>query len=135
MDCFPDVWTHGDYIFIHPKTHGIYFLGRADGVLNPSGVRFGSAELYSVLETFFGEEIQDSICVGQRRPADNDESVMLFLLMKPGREFDDGLVKRVKERIGRECSPRHVPRYVFETPEIPVSFCLRGQLTRVARRY
>ena len=120
-----DVWTHGDYIFIHPKTGGVYFLGRADGVLNPSGVRFGSAEIYNVLETFFADDIQDSICVGQRRPSDNDESVMLFLLMKPGKKFHEQLVKEVKRRIGKECSPRHVPRFVFETKEIPVSWRLQ----------
>ena len=72
-----DVWTHGDYILIHPKTNGIYFLGRADGVLNPSGVRFGSAEIYNVIEAFFPDDVQDSICVGQRRPTDADESVLL----------------------------------------------------------
>lgn len=104
----------------------MYFLGRADGVLNPSGVRFGSAEIYNVIETFFGDDIQDSICVGQRRPSDNDESVMLFLLMKPGKRFSEALVKQVKQRIGKECSPRHVPKYVFETPEIPVSLPLNS---------
>ncbi|THZ80082.1 acetoacetate-CoA ligase [Aureobasidium pullulans] len=120
-----DVWTHGDYIFIHPKTGGVYFLGRADGVLNPSGVRFGSAEIYNVLETFFADDIQDSICVGQRRPSDNDESVMLFLLMKPGKKFHEQLVNEVKRRIGKECSPRHVPRFVFETKEIPTTVNLK----------
>ncbi|THY74090.1 acetoacetate-CoA ligase [Aureobasidium pullulans] len=120
-----DVWTHGDYIFIHPKTGGVYFLGRADGVLNPSGVRFGSAEIYNVLETFFADDIQDSICVGQRRPSDNDESVMLFLLMKPGKKFHEQLVEEVKRRIGKECSPRHVPRFVFETKEIPTTVNLK----------
>lgn len=118
---FDNVWTHGDFILIHPKTGGVYFLGRADGVLNPSGVRFGSAEIYSVIEAFFDSEVQDSICVGQRRPSDSDESVVLFLLMKPGKTFNDDLVKRVKDRIGKECSRRHVPKYVFQTPEIPVS--------------
>lgn len=89
-------------------------------------MRFGSAEIYNVIETFFGDDIQDSICVGQRRPADNDESVMLFLLMKPGKRFSEALVKDVKQRIGKECSPRHVPKYVFETPEIPVSLPLNS---------
>jgi acetoacetyl-CoA synthetase len=120
-----DVWTHGDYIMIHPKTNGVYFLGRADGVLNPSGVRFGSAEIYNVIEAFFPDDVQDSICVGQRRPSDSDEAVMLFLLMKPGRKFSQDLVKQVRQRIGKECSPRHVPKYVFETPEIPVSSAQR----------
>lgn len=105
----------------HPKTGGIYFLGRADGVLNPSGVRFGSAEIYSIIETFFADEVQDSICVGQRRPVkDHDESVMLFLLMKPGKKFSGNLAGRIRDKIGRECSKRYVPKYIFETPDIPV---------------
>ncbi|KAG9714632.1 acetoacetate-CoA ligase, partial [Aureobasidium melanogenum] len=93
--------------------------------LNPSGVRFGSAEIYNVIETFFGDDIQDSICVGQRRPGDHDEAVMLFLLMKPGKKYSEALVKEVKQRIGKECSPRHVPKYVFETPEIPTTVNLK----------
>jgi acetoacetyl-CoA synthetase len=118
---FDDVWTHGDFISVHPRTGGIYFLGRADGVLNPSGVRFGSAEIYNVLDLHFASEVQDGICVGQRRPQDLDESVMLFLLMKPGQPFTPDLVKRVKDAIARDCGRRCVPKYVFETPEIPVS--------------
>lgn len=74
-----------------------------------------------MIETFFGDDIQDSICVGQRRPQDHDEAVVLFLLMKAGKKFSEALVKEVKQRISKECSPRHVPKYVFETPEIPVS--------------
>jgi acetoacetyl-CoA synthetase len=115
-------WTHGDFIMIHPLTKQVIYLGRADGVLNPSGVRFGSADIYGVIDTFFPETVADSICVGQRRPQDDDESVMLFLLMKPGKRFTAALVSEVKAVIRRELSPRHVPRYVFETPEIPVGF-------------
>ena len=89
--------------------------------MNPSGVRFGSAEIYNVLDNHFPEEIQDSVCVGQRRPQDVDESVMLFLLMKPGKKFRPDLVRRVKDAIARDAGRRCVPRYVFETPEIPVS--------------
>lgn len=117
---FDDVWAHGDFCVIHPVTKNITFLGRADGVLNPSGVRFGSAEIYSVIERNFSHVVADSICVGQRRPTDEDESVMLFLLMKPGEKFHRGLVHDVKQAIARELTKRHVPKYVFETPEIPV---------------
>lgn len=108
----------------HPVTKNLVFLGRADGVLNPSGVRFGSAEIYGVLEGGKFPMLSDSICVGQRRPQDQDESVMLFLLMKPGEEFTQKLVNDVKAAIREALSPRHVPKYVFETPEIPVSFLL-----------
>ncbi|KAL1304140.1 hypothetical protein AAFC00_000568 [Neodothiora populina] len=122
---FDNTWTHGDFIHVHPKTGGVYFLGRSDGVLNPSGVRFGSAEIYSAIETFFDKEVQDSLCVGRRRPADADESVMLFLLMKPGQTFNQDLVKKVRQRIGKECSQRHIPKYIFETPEIPTTVNLK----------
>lgn len=105
---------------IHPITKNLVFLGRADGVLNPSGVRFGSAEIYSVLENGF-PMLSDSICVGQRRPRDADETVLLFLMMKPEEKFTTKLVNDVKAAIRKELSPRHVPKYVFETPAIPVS--------------
>lgn len=122
---FDNVWTHGDFISIHPATKQIIFHGRSDGVLNPSGVRFGSAEIYNVIDTQFSKEIQDSICVGQRRPNDADEAVILFLLMRPGCAFTPQLVDRVKEAIRRALSPRHVPKYVFETPEIPTTVNLK----------
>lgn len=118
---YDNVWTHGDFIMIHPTTKNVVFMGRADGVLNPSGVRFGSAEIYGVIEAAFYSTIADSICVGQRRPQDTDESVILFLLMKPGHKFTKKLVNNVKDAIRKQCSARHVPKYVFETPEIPVS--------------
>lgn len=118
---FDRVWAHGDFCCVHPVTGNIAFLGRADGVLNPSGVRFGSAEIYAVVERHFVDHIADSLCVGQRRPQDHDESVMLFLLMKPGQRFDKRLEREIREAIARDLSKRHVPKYIFETPEIPVS--------------
>lgn len=110
---------------IHPVTGNISFLGRADGVLNPSGVRFGSAEIYSVIERHFADRVHDSLCVGQRRPTDQDETVMLFLLMKPGHRFDTALVGEVREAIGKDLSKRHVPKYIFETPEIPTTINMK----------
>jgi len=101
------------------------FLGRADGVLNPSGVRFGSAEIYSIIEAKFAEKISDSICVGQRRPQDQDERVVLFSLMKPGHQFTAQIVTEVKEAIRKATSPRHVPKFVFETKAIPTTVNLK----------
>ncbi|KAI1754520.1 acetoacetate-CoA ligase [Xylaria castorea] len=122
---YDNVWAHGDFCVYHPITKNLTFLGRADGVLNPSGVRFGSAEIYSVIERNFADQIADSICVGQRRPQDSDESVMLFLLMRPGHRFNQQLVRDVKEAIKKEMTKRHVPKYVFETPEIPTTVNLK----------
>lgn len=97
-------------------------LGRSDGVLNPSGVRFGSAEIYNVLETLFSNEIAESLCVGQRRPTDADESVLLFIQMRPGCKISRELISRIRSAIQNALSARHVPKYIFETPAIPVNW-------------
>ena len=106
---------------IHPVTRNVYMLGRSDGVLNPSGIRFGSADIYAVLEKNFASEVAESLCVGQRRSQDLDERVYLFLLMKNGQRFDKALEKRIKDTIAKELTKRHVPKFIFEVPEIPVS--------------
>jgi acetoacetyl-CoA synthetase len=105
---------------IHPITKKIFVLGRADGVLNPGGVRFGLAEIYNVVKAFSPDHVADSLGAGQRRPQDSDESVLLFLEMKKVVPFTQSLVQDVKTLIKKELSARHVPRYVFETPDIPV---------------
>lgn len=50
---------------------------------------------------------------------------MLFLLMKPGVKFTAELVERVKDAIAKDVGRRCVPKFVFETPEIPVSKSVR----------
>ncbi|TGO85645.1 hypothetical protein BPOR_0377g00140 [Botrytis porri] len=122
---YTHVWTHGDFVSIHPVTHNLHFLCRADGVLNPSGVRFGSAEIYSIIEKYFGAEVQESLCVGQKREGDEDERVMLFLVMREGKKFSERLREKVKEVIGRELSKRHVPKWIFEAPDIPTTVNLK----------
>ncbi|KAM0264286.1 hypothetical protein ACHAQJ_000775 [Trichoderma viride] len=118
---FAGVWAQGDFCAIHPHTGAVLMLGRSDGVLNPSGVRFGSADIYAVLERCFPQEIAESLCVGQRRPQDLDERVVLFLLMRGGLTLDKKFVSKVKETIATELTKRHVPKYVFEIPEVPVT--------------
>merc|ERR1719187_3113506 len=73
---FAHVWCHGDYVIQHSDTLGFTMLGRSDGTLNPNGVRFGSAEIYNIVEQF--DEVSDSICVGQRNK-DGEERVVLFV--------------------------------------------------------
>ncbi|KAK7905506.1 hypothetical protein LTR67_000229 [Exophiala xenobiotica] len=127
---FPGIWHQGDYIRMEPATQGIQFLGRSDGVLNPSGVRFGSAEIYNALNIF--TEIEDSLCVGQRRPSDRDEQVLLFVKMKEGHAFDHKLKKAIEARIRQDLSPRHVPKFIHETQDIPMT--VNGKKTELPVR-
>lgn len=117
---FKGVWAQGDFCQIHPKSRSMMMLGRSDGVLNPSGIRFGSSDIYGVIEKHFPGSVAESICVGQRRPEDLDERVMLFLLMKTPGSLDKKLVKEIKDAIAKELTKRHVPKFIFEVPEIPV---------------
>ncbi|CAF0827090.1 unnamed protein product [Adineta steineri] len=78
FDKYPGVWNHSDFCLINSVTRGIVMLGRSDGTLNPNGIRFGSAEIYSIVDQFNGE-ILDSLCVAQRNPTTDDERVILFV--------------------------------------------------------
>jgi acetoacetyl-CoA synthetase len=110
------VWHHGDFVRIpDPATGALVMLGRSDGVLKPSGVRFGSAEIYNVLTRFFGDVVEDAVCVGRRRETDRDETVCLFVVLSGQSatgELDLDLRERIKTTIRNELSPRHVPGVV-----------------------
>lgn len=88
-------------------------------MLNPAGVRFGSAEIYNVIRKFM--DIEDSVCVGQRRPHDRDESVLLFVKLKANAKKTKVFIEQVKEEIGKTLTRRHVPRHVFYVDAIPYS--------------
>ncbi|RIB26226.1 acetoacetate-CoA ligase [Gigaspora rosea] len=112
---YPSIWYHGDYVWINPNTGGVVMLGRSDGTLNPGGVRFGSAEIYNIVENF--SEIQDSLVVGQK--IGDDERVVLFLKMSEGIKFNDDLVLRIRTKIRNQLSPRHVPSFILPIADIP----------------
>lgn len=118
---FPGVWAHGDFIRFNPETGGMHMLGRSDGVLKPSGVRFGSAEIYNLLLKHFPDKVEDGLCIGRRREQDTDETVVLFCKMKEGEKFDDDLADGIKKVVRKELSARHVPGVLDECPEIPVT--------------
>lgn len=128
FDKFDGVWSHGDFCLINPNTGGIWMLGRSDGTLNPGGVRFGSAEIYHVVESF--KEIQDSLCVGQRSKDRSEERVVLFLQMAANCQFNADLVKQVQASIRKQLSARHVPSVILETKGIP--YTLSGKKVEIA---
>lgn len=115
------VWWHGDFVRLNPITGGMWILGRSDGVLKPGGVRFGSSEIYNIVLKHFSEEVEDALCIGRRREVDEDETVVLFLQMAKGKQFNEELVQKVKDIIKQELSGRHVPGIIDEAPCIPVT--------------
>lgn len=122
LDVGVDCWAQHDWMSFNPKTGGSVMHGRSDGVLNPSGIRFGSGEIYAIVEgPAFNTTIAETLCVGRRRAKDSDETVFLFVKMAPGHRFSGGLVEKLRKAISQGLSPRHVPRHIVEVEEIPVT--------------
>jgi acetoacetyl-CoA synthetase len=111
---FPGVWTHGDYVELTAHD-GVIIYGRSDAVLNPGGVRIGTAEIYRQVEQL--PEILESLVIGQRW--DGDERIVLFVRLREGVVLDDALRERVRRQIRANTSPRHVPARIVAVPDIP----------------
>ena len=111
---FPNVWAHGDFAEI-TEHGGVVIYGRSDAVLNPGGVRIGTAEIYRQVDKV--EAVLESIVIGQEWK--NDVRVVLFVKMREGQELTDDLIKDIKSVIRRECTPRHVPAKILEVGDIP----------------
>jgi len=111
---FPGVWRHGDWSEL-TKHDGLVIYGRSDAVLNPGGVRIGTAEIYRQVEKL--DEVVESIVIGQ--DWQKDVRVVLFVRLREGMQLDDGLVKKIKETIRVNTTPRHVPAVVLQVPDIP----------------
>ena len=124
---FPGVWAHGDYAELTPRG-GIVIYGRSDAVLNPGGVRIGTAEIYRQVEQI--EEVQEALCCGQ--DWQGDVRVILFVRLRDGAVLDDALKNRIRRRIREGASPRHVPARIIPVADIPRT--LSGKIVELAVR-
>jgi len=111
---YKKIWHHGDYAE-RKKNGGYIIYGRSDATLNPGGVRLGTSEIYSVVENF--KEIKESIVIGQKW--DNDIRIILFIVLNDKFIFDNKLIDRIKKKIRKDASPRHVPSKIIKVKDIP----------------
>jgi acetoacetyl-CoA synthetase len=124
---FANVWHHGDYAEL-TSHDGLIIYGRSDAVLNPGGVRIGTAEIYRIVEQF--DEIAESVVIGQDWRG--DLRVVLFVRLQPGSELDDALRDRLRSALRAQASPRHVPTKILDVPEIPRT--ISGKVVELAVR-
>ena len=124
---FDGVWTHGDYAE-RTAQDGFVIHGRSDAVLNPGGVRIGTAEIYRQVETF--EEILEALAIGQEK--NNDVRVVLFVVMKEQQELRDDLKDQIRRRIKQNTTPRHVPDLIVSVAALPRT--LSGKIVELAVR-
>jgi len=114
FDRYPGVWCHGDYMELTSRGTAIIY-GRSDATLNPGGVRIGTAEIYRQVERL--EEVVESLVIGQ--DWDNDVRVVLFVRLRENLVLDATLIKKIKDQVRANTTPRHVPAKVVQVADIP----------------
>ncbi|MFG6203173.1 acetoacetate--CoA ligase [Pseudomonas retamae] len=124
---FPGVWAQGDYA--EQTSHGAMLIhGRSDAVLNPGGVRIGTAEIYRQVEKL--SEIMDSVAIGQQWQ--DDVRVVLFVRLRGGLQLDEDLEQRIRQVIRANTTPRHVPAKIVAVTDIPRT--ISGKIVELAVR-
>jgi len=127
FNLFPGVWAQGDLAEVTERG-GVIIHGRSDAVLNPAGVRIGTAEVCAPAIAM--EAVADAIAVGQRK--DGDERIVLFVVLAQGEQLDNALQSAIRSAIRLAGSPRHVPAVIVEVPEIPRT--VSGKVVELAVR-
>ena len=115
FEMYPGVWRHGDWIRITERGSAV-IEGRSDSTLNRQGVRFGTSELYGVVEGL--PEVVDSLVIGLEMPH-GGYWMPLFVVLVPGLELDDALAGRIRSAVRESLSQRHVPDEIVAAPAIP----------------
>ncbi len=100
--------------------------GRSDAVLNPGGVRIGTAEIYRQVEKV--AEVLDSVVIGQQWQ--DDVRVVLFVRLKDEASLDEALQRRIREVIRANTTPRHVPAKIVAVTDIPRT--ISGKIVELA---
>ncbi|MDN5865704.1 MAG: acetoacetate--CoA ligase, partial [Gammaproteobacteria bacterium] len=124
---FEGVWCHGDWTKLTGHG-GLVIYGRSDAVLNPGGVRIGTAEIYRQVEKL--PEIMESLAIGQQWHG--DARIVLFVRMQPGEKINNEVAKRIRSVIRENETPRHVPAVILEVPDLPRT--RSGKISEIAVR-
>ena len=124
---FPGVWCHGDFS-VETRHGGYMIMGRSDAVLNPGGVRIGTAEIYRQVEQL--DAVLEAVAVGQ--DWEGEVRVVLFVVLRQGVELTEGLTSEIKARVRAGATPRHVPEIVLSVADIPRT--KSGKITELAVR-
>jgi acetoacetyl-CoA synthetase len=112
---FPGVWAHGDRAT--ESERGTFVIsGRSDGTLNRGGVRLGTAEFYSVVESL--PAVSDSLVVHVDDPGGGPGELWLFVVEREGTDRSR-LVEEIRSALRRDLSPRHVPDHIVAVPDVP----------------
>jgi acetoacetyl-CoA synthetase len=124
---FAGVWHHGDYAAI-TAYDGLVIYGRSDAVLNPGGVRIGTAEIYSAVESL--PQVAEALAIGQ--DWQGDVRIVLFVRLRGEARLDEPLCQQIRSTVRMHTTARHVPARIIAVPDFPRT--RSGKLTELAVR-
>ncbi len=112
----PGVWRHGDWITISDDGT-CTITGRSDATLNRGGVRLGTSEFYSVVESL--PAVTDSLVVHLEDDQGGAGQLLLFVTLADGLQLDDDLRREIATALRSRLSPRHVPDELHQMTVLP----------------
>ena len=111
------VWRHGDWIQIGTgAAAGCVIYGRSDATINRHGLRMGTSEVYSAVESL--PEVLDSLVVDLEYLG-RESYMPLFVVLREGQSLDAAMRTRINDAIRNALSPRFLPNDIFQVAEIP----------------
>ncbi|WP_375000633.1 acetoacetate--CoA ligase [Aeromicrobium sp. CTD01-1L150] len=112
---FDGLWRQGDWATQIPGG-GWVIHGRSDSTINRGGIRMGSADITSVVDTVPG--VQASMVIGAELHG-GGYFMPLFVVPEPGAEVDGALTEAIVTAIRTKVSPRYVPDEIIPAPAVP----------------
>ena len=124
----------GDWYFTGDKAYKdndgyFWFYSRADDVIISSGYRIGPFEVESALQSH--PAVAESAVVASPDPVRGD-IVKAFVILAPGYEPSDKLVKELQDHVKKETAPYKYPREIEFTNDLPKT--ISGKIKRVVLR-
>lgn len=116
---YAGAWRHGDWIKITDR-NSIVIYGRSDATLNRDGVRIGTSEVYSAVESL--PEVSDSLVVCLELPHGRFFMPLFVVLSNNNGEpeqLTEEITQRIRQTLRTKYSPRHVPDAIYQVAEIP----------------
>ena len=123
FDKYKNIWTHGDFIEIN-NHEGVIVYGRSDATLNPNGIRIGTSEVYSAIDSV--SEVEDSVAINSNL---KDEYI-LFVKLLADNYLSKKLVDNINSEIRKNLSPKHLPSRIVQVKDIP--YTLNGKKVELA---
>jgi acyl-coenzyme A synthetase/AMP-(fatty) acid ligase len=128
-ESFRGDWYYTGDKGLKDKDGYFWFVGRADDVIKSSGYRIGPFEVESALQSH--PAVAESAVVASPDPL-RGAIVKAFVVLAPGHEPSERLVKEIQEHVKKETAPYKYPREIEFVPDLPKT--LSGKIRRVELR-